>query len=139
MRAADTSADLADAARLIDEVFECHAANPEELLSRGMVGEDWATFVGRVDGVAVATATAFASDGFCGVYAVATAPWARGRGYGEALSWAATTFRPDLPATLQASEMGLPVYLRMGYQVFGQFWLWEGPRPRAGSPRLRAG
>jgi hypothetical protein len=64
------------------------------------------------------------------VHAVATAADARVRGYGEALSWAATLFRPDLPATLQASDMGLPIYRRMGYEVFGDFTVWEGPRPR---------
>ena len=61
---------------------------------------------------------------------MATAADARVRGYGEALSWAATLFRPDLPATLQASDLGLPIYRRMGYEVFGDFTVWEGPRPR---------
>jgi len=55
---------------------------------------------------------------------VATLPEARGRGYGEAVSWAATLCRPELPATLQASSMGRPVYERMGYRSVADFTLW---------------
>lgn len=122
-------ADLHAAGRLIDEVFECGAGNSVPLVTEEVIGEDLEVFVGIVDDRVVATATAYVSDGLCGVYAVATAGDCRGRGYGEALSWAATLFRPDLPATLQASSMGLPVYVRMGYREFGHFDLWEGPRP----------
>lgn len=126
---ARSAADLADASRLVDAVFDCHAPQPGALITESVLGDDFQVFLGRVDGRAVATSVAFVSHGFCGVYAVATAADARGRGYGEALSWAATRYRPDLPATLQASDMGLPVYRRMGYEVFGQFSVWEGPRP----------
>ncbi len=123
-----TAADRAAAAELIDSVFGCHAPNPAALISPALLDEDVEIFLGRVDGRPVATATAYVSDGFCGVYAVAVSADARGRGYGEAVTWAATTFRSDLPAALQASPLGLPVYLRMGYQVVGEFALWEGPR-----------
>jgi hypothetical protein len=37
-------------------------------------------------------------------------------------------FRPDLPATLQASAMGQTVYERMGYRVAATFHCWEIPR-----------
>lgn len=122
-------ADFADASRIVDEVFDCGAPDPEGLVSASLLAEDFEVYVGRVDGQAVATATAYVSDGFCGVYAVATASEARGHGYGSAMSWAATMFRPDLPATLQASPMGYPLYLEMGYREFGRFDLWVGPRP----------
>jgi GNAT superfamily N-acetyltransferase len=128
---ARSAEDWSAVGRLIDSVFECRAPAPDQLMGPAMVGDDLEVFVGRVDGRAVATATAFVSNGFCGVYAVATAPEARGRGYGEALTWAATRFRADLPAALQASPMGLPVYLRMGYRQFGEFALWVGARPAA--------
>ena len=126
---ARSPADLADASRLVDEVFGCRAPHPDTMITHSVLGDDFEVFLGREHGHAVATAIAFVSHGFCGVYAVATAAHARGRGYGEALSWAATLFRPDLPATLQASDMGLPIYRRMGYQVVCDFTVWEGPRP----------
>jgi hypothetical protein len=73
----------------------------------------------------VTTATAFIDDVFVGLYAVATTRAARGHGYGEAITWAATMCRPDLPATLQASELGGPVYARMGYRTLADFTVWE--------------
>jgi hypothetical protein len=41
--------------------------------------------------------------------------------------------RPDLPATLQASGMGAPVYTRMGYRTIGTFTIWQ--RERAATER----
>lgn len=126
---ARSPADLQDVAALLDDVFECRAPDVSRLVTASLVGEDCEVFLGRVEGLAVATSMAFVSDGLCGVYAVATAAHARGRGYGEAITWAATMFRPDLPAALQASPMGFPVYQRMGYRRYGTFQLWQGRRP----------
>ena len=42
--------------------------------------DDFRVWVGRVDGRAVTTAAAYISDGYVGLYAVATTPDARGRG-----------------------------------------------------------
>lgn len=131
---ARSAEDLVAASLLVDAAFACRAPQPSALITGSVLGEDLEVFLGRVDGRAVATSIAFVSHGFCGVYAVATAAEARSRGYGEALSWAATLFRADLPATLQASDMGLPIYRRMGYEVFGHFTVWEGPRPGRTGP-----
>ncbi len=90
--------------------------------------ETFRFWLGRVEGKAASIAAASVSHGFVGIYAVATAPAFRGRGYGEALTWAATSFRPDLPATLQASPMGLPVYERMGYRTVATFRRWTRER-----------
>jgi len=109
---------------LIDEVFAGGRA-PEPRWDGRVLGEDYRVWIGRVDGRAVVTATASISHGFVGVYCVATRAEARGRGYGEAATWAATLCRPDLPATLQASPMGQPVYARMGYQVVTDFTVWR--------------
>ena len=89
-----------------------------------VLSDRYRVWIGRVDGRTVTTATAFMSDGYVGVYAVGTLPEARGRGYGEALTWAATLCRPDLPATLQASEMGAPIYERMGFRTVASFNVW---------------
>jgi GNAT superfamily N-acetyltransferase len=81
-------------------------------------------FVGRVEGRPVTAAAGTASHGVVQVEFVATLPDARGRGYGEAATWAATTIDPSLPAVLLASDPGRPVYERMGYLAISRWSLW---------------
>ncbi len=85
-------------------------------------------WVGYVEGVPVSTSAAIVSDGMVGIYAVATSPPARRRGYGEALTWAAARSDDVLPATLQASTLGAPVYARMGFRTVGSFTIWTRER-----------
>jgi len=59
---------------------------------------------------------------------VATVPEARGRGYGEAVTWSATMAEPDLPAMLIATDMGRPVYERMGYAALARWTFLVGSR-----------
>jgi ribosomal protein S18 acetylase RimI-like enzyme len=66
----------------------------------------------------------FVEAGVVGVYSVATRPEYRRRGYGEALTWAALGSAPELPAVLQPSEMGEPIYQRMGFAPVGRFTNW---------------
>jgi GNAT superfamily N-acetyltransferase len=118
---------VSEAAAMIGEVFGS-PGEPASMLSPACLDERFRVWVGRVDGRPVSTAIASISDGFVGVYAVATTREARGRGYGEALTWAATCCRSELPATLQASSMGRPVYERMGYRTVAEFTVWERER-----------
>jgi hypothetical protein len=113
-----------EAATLIDESFEAQS-EPDMVLTPDVLGDDFRTWVGRVDGRAVTTSTAYISDGYVGLYAVATTLAARGREYGEAVTWTATLCRPELPATLQASQMGRPIYERMGYRTIAEFTVWD--------------
>jgi hypothetical protein len=124
---ADGHAIVAQAEALIDEVFGAESA-PGSTLTAACLDDDFRVWVGRVDGRPVTTATAYVGQGFVGIYAVGTTKDARGRGYGEAATWAATLCRPDLPATLQASPMGRPVYERMGYRTVAEFTVWERDR-----------
>jgi hypothetical protein len=48
---------------------------------------------------------------------VATMEAARGRGLGAQVTWAASTVDPSRPAALVASDLGRPVYERLGYQA----------------------
>jgi hypothetical protein len=125
---AHDEATVREAEALVGEVFTGGASDPGSLLSLACLDERFRTWVGRVDGRPVTTATASISDGFVGVYAVATTQDARGRGYGEAVTWPATLCRPDLPATLQASSMGRPIYERMGFRTVSAFTVWERER-----------
>ena len=74
---------------------------------------------GFVDGVLVTTSMAFMTGDVVGVYNVATLPeWRRNR-FGEAMTAAAVAWgreRGAEVAVLQASEMGYPIYERMGFR-----------------------
>jgi hypothetical protein len=75
-------------------------------------------FAGLVDGSVVATSMLIASGAVAGIYWVATLEGHRGRGYGEALTWAAVAGGREFGcriASLQASKLGRPVYARMGF------------------------
>jgi hypothetical protein len=81
-------------------------------------------FVRREGGRVVSGSMGFVSAGVVGVYAVATVPPFRRRGYGEAVTWAATLAEPSLPAVLQPSHEGLPMYRRMGFAPIGSYTKW---------------
>jgi GNAT superfamily N-acetyltransferase len=86
---------------------------------RGYVG-----FVGRRP---VGTSFSLSYHGVCGVYFVATLPDDRGKGYGTALTWKAVVgARRDgcKVSYLQASDMGAPVYERMGYRTVCSYARW---------------
>ncbi len=85
-------------------------------------------FVGRVEGRPVSVAMSIAGCGVNHVEFVATLPDARGHGYGAAVTWEATLAEPDLPAMLIATDMGRPVYERMGYVTLNRWTFLMGER-----------
>ena len=77
-------------------------------------------FLGRLDGEPVATATLLLAGGIAGIYDVSTVPEARRRGIGGAMTVAALHEARALgfeTAFLQPSEMGEPLYRRLGFRV----------------------
>jgi len=75
-------------------------------------------YLGTVDGEPACTSSVVRTSGIAGVYWVATLPEFRGRGLGEAITWAAVAGGAAdgcRVASLQASDMGRPVYERMGF------------------------
>lgn len=88
----------------------------------------WRFFVGYVDERPASVASVFVAEGLAQVEWVATLPEFRGRGIGEAVTWRATLAEPDVPAVLIASDMGRPIYERMGYLPVQRFtlWYWKG-------------
>jgi GNAT superfamily N-acetyltransferase len=83
-------------------------------------------FVAFVDGAPVSTASVIELDGWLYVALVATEPDQRQKGYAEAvMRHALTTAAAELEISrtaLDASVMGAPLYLQMGYQHTGESW-----------------
>ena len=76
-------------------------------------------FTGFASGVPVATSALVLDSDVAGIYAVATLPEARRKGYGVAVTLAALTEakrRGYEVATLQASDMGFPLYEKLGFR-----------------------
>jgi ribosomal protein S18 acetylase RimI-like enzyme len=85
-------------------------------------------FIGYLGDEPVTCAASLIGEQEVGVYMVATMPQARGKGYGGAVTVAAIASAPHLPAVLQASDDGQPVYARLGFQTVAPFTLWYKPR-----------
>jgi hypothetical protein len=77
----------------------------------------------------IAISAAFVESGITNVALVATLPEARGKGYGEAMTWRAALTEPGQPALLLSSDAGRPVYDRMGFLPLYRFTLWYRGRP----------
>jgi GNAT superfamily N-acetyltransferase len=94
------------------------------------LGDDvpWRHYVAWLDERPVATATLFLGAGVAGVYFVLTVPEARRRGIGGAITLAALREARDLGyriGVLGASEMGLPVYRRLGFEAYCRLTVYE--------------
>jgi acetyltransferase (GNAT) family protein len=90
--------------------------------------DGWHMWLGMVGDEPVGTAAAHVTDTFVDVEWISLHEGHRGKRIGEALTWAATLVRPDLPAMLFASDLGAPTYRRMGYQSMARLTLWVGGR-----------
>jgi len=92
----------------------------QTVFTTGLAAENVRCFTGSVDGKPVATSIVILGDQLAGVYSVATVGDVRRRGYGEAMTAHAVRVGAQenncLIAYLQASEMGRPIYERMGFR-----------------------
>jgi GNAT superfamily N-acetyltransferase len=96
----------------------------------------WRHHLATLDGRAVATASLFLGAGVAGVYFVLTVPEARRRGIGGAITLAALHEARAMgfhTGVLQSSEMGEPVYRRLGFREHCRIGIYEwrpadGPR-----------
>jgi GNAT superfamily N-acetyltransferase len=86
-------------------------------------------WVGCVGNRPLSASSAWTEHGINNVTLVATVPDARGRGYGEALTWHAARADPSLPAMLLSSDDGRSIYERMGFLPLQRLTLWYRPRP----------
>jgi hypothetical protein len=86
-------------------------------------------WVGWVGNHPVSACSAWTEHGINDVTLVATVPDARGRGYGEALTWHAARADPSLPSMLISSDDGRSIYERMGFLPLQRITLWYRSRP----------
>jgi GNAT superfamily N-acetyltransferase len=100
----------------------------DRVTDRRATGGPMHFFVGYEGDQPVSCAMACIGAREVGIYEVATLPDKRGKGYGGALTVAALAAAPHLPAVLEASEPGQPIYRQLGFQVVSEYVLWYKPR-----------
>lgn len=90
------------------------------------------SYVGYVEGKPVATSTRITTGDVAGIYFVSTLPEFRRRGYGQSMTWRAIEDGQSAGCALsylQASEMGRPIYERMGFRFFEEYSEWRAKAP----------
>ncbi|HVE67049.1 MAG TPA: GNAT family N-acetyltransferase [Solirubrobacteraceae bacterium] len=88
-------------------------------------------YVARDGGVPVACVAAMHVDGDCAIWNVGTREAARGRGLATGLMRQALLDAREAgceTTTLQATQLGRPVYRRVGYRELGALQMWERRR-----------
>ncbi len=91
-------------------------------------------YVGYVDGAPVASSVLSATDGIAGVWNVGCLASHRRRGFGEAMTWHAVSRGAEIGcriANLQSSEMGQPIYERMGFRLVSPYRTFVRPAATA--------
>lgn len=115
-----TAADLDDAVLTCERGFGAPPGSMRPLYpERVLEGDDVLVYLGRVDGVTVTTAISCRTDREVAVFSVATPAEHRRRGYGGAVTGHAMRegFRRGANlGWLQTSELGEPVYRRLGFR-----------------------
>ena len=114
-------------ARTLEAGFEMPGVETSPWSEASAFGSDMKGYIGYVDNEPVATSSAFLAHGVVDVEGVSCLEAHRGKGIGEAMTWAATLADPARPAMLMASDLGRPVYDRMGYLSVVRMTLWFSP------------
>jgi GNAT superfamily N-acetyltransferase len=86
------------------------------------------TYLGSIDGETVGCAGAFTHGSDCEIVYVAVLPEGRGRGISGRLMARALADAADQKletTTLQATKLGYPVYVKLGYTDYGELQMWE--------------
>lgn len=127
-----TDADtLADFERTLIEAYPTPEMLPWQrgsLLAPALLDSNWHFFVGYEGDNPVGTAAGYVSPAITLIELVSTRPECRGRGYGAALTAAASVTKPNQPAMLIASDDGRGVYDGLGYVPLQRYTLWLGMR-----------
>ncbi len=131
LREVRTEDELTTFFRVLVEAYPIEGGT-SALADPAVLGSGVRFWVGYEDDRPVGTAGVYVAHGQNDVEWVSVYEDCRGKGYGAALTWAATRAEPSLPATLIASDPGQPVYERMGYVRLTRLSLWFRPAPGGG-------
>jgi GNAT superfamily N-acetyltransferase len=118
-------------ARLNDSAYAMHSAF-ERALVHLPPGDGLHLYGVEEDGELASGLVTFDYGDDCSVWLVATRERSRGRGLAGALmahAMADARARGRTTSTLQATDLGRPVYERLGYRSLGEIQLWEKRRP----------
>jgi hypothetical protein len=122
LRRVAAAADATAFATVMDEAYQSLGSPPGVALTQlpldVLAAPHIVSLLAELDGAPVAGAMTIVTHGVAGVYWVGTLKAARGRGLAELCTRAAGNAGFDLGARvagLQASQMGEPIYRRMGY------------------------
>ncbi len=128
---ATDAATLADFERTLIEAYPVPELQPWQrscYLHPDVLDTPWRFFVGYEAGQPVATAAAFLGPSLTIVELVSTRAECRGRGYGAAITGAASLAQPSAPSMLIASDDGQRVYEALGYLRLLRYTMWLGTR-----------
>lgn len=127
--------DLPAMARVESDAFGTAPDVASQMIAPGILDPPSArSYAATLDGEVVATTYVYEHDGALGVFGVGVGAKARRRGIGTGITAyavldAADAFGGDV-AYLQPSEMGRPVYERMGFEVVSTWDVWVRTTPR---------
>lgn len=131
IRGAATRAEFDEHVETLALGFDMPLSSARAFLSpRTLAIPDLRFYTGYADNVPVATSALFVSHRTAGIYNVSTHPDHRGRGIGEAMTRRCVrdgAAAGCLIASLQASEMGKPVYERIGFRTVAPYRTFHRP------------
>ena len=125
----ETADQLADFEQTLIEAYPVPEHQPWQrgsFLHPSVLGTRWRMFVGYEGDRCVATAAAWLTDTVTIVEMVSTRDVCRGKGYGAAITAAATHAEPGRTAMLIASDLGRSVYDKLGYLPLLRYTLYVG-------------
>lgn len=96
--------------------------------SKAFDARGWHHFVGYVGDRPVAAGSCFVGDRLLRVENIATLGDVRGRGFGVAITAATVAVDTTKPAVLVASDLGRPIYEKLGFQAMTRVSYWIGNR-----------
>ena len=126
LREVEDEAELATFMTTLAEAYPIEGGT-SALADPGILDTDVRFWVGYEGDRPIGTAGVLVAHGQNDVEWISVYADCRGKGYGAALTWAATLADPALPATLIASDPGQPVYERMGYVRLTRMSMWFRP------------
>lgn len=125
-------ADLQGAERAVIESFgldRFEPYRPGELFPKALLDEPGvALFTARVDGEVAGACVTVAANGFASHYWVGTTEAARSKGIGRAVMLGSLAPLAQVPVTLTASKLGVPLYEKLGFAAAAPATWWSSNR-----------